>query len=116
MVTGENDDETPSKLCEAFIPYMNERGAKAQVSVIRGVYHSFDAPYRQQRSLGPHYGKCDIVADGKETKDLNSGATVAGTNVPAVMAKCVARGYTTGNSGNRLIGVPVWMAFFKENL
>lgn len=116
MVTGEKDDETPSKLCEAFIPYMNERGAKAQVSVVPGVYHSFDAPYRQQRSQGPHYGKCEIVADGKETKDLNSGATVAGTNVPAVMSKCVGRGYTTGNSGNRLIGVPVWMAFFKENL
>lgn len=116
MVTGEKDDETPSKLCEAFIPYMNERGANANVAVIPGVYHSFDAPYRAQRSYGPHYGKCNIVADGQETKDLNSGATVPGTNVAAVMVKCVSRGYMTGNSGDRFVGVPIWINFFKQNL
>ncbi len=116
FVTGELDDETPSKLCEDFVPWMNERGGSAKITVIPGVGHSFDAPYGKQRSFGPHYGKCNILADGKEVKDLASGATAPGNDIRGVMAKCVSKGYTTGNSGNRFVAVPVWTAFFKEHL
>ena len=116
FVSGAKDDETPAKLCEDFVPWMNDRGGNAKITVLPGVGHSFDAPYSMTRSSGPHYGKCNIFADGKTTKDLNSGAEVQGTDVRAALAKCSSRGYTTGNSGNRFVGVPTWTAFFQQNL
>jgi dienelactone hydrolase len=62
FITGEVDDETPSKYCEAFVPWMNERGGNSRIVVLEGEGHSFDAPYKRRREMfGPHYANCNVL-------------------------------------------------------
>lgn len=64
FITGEVDDETPSRYCERHVGWMNERGGNAKIIVLPGEGHSFDAPYKRQRNVfGPHYAKCDVLVD-----------------------------------------------------
>ena len=116
LVTGEKDDETPSRYCERHVGWMNERGGNARIVVLPGVGHSYDAPYRQQWAFGPQYAKCDVLVDETGVTELNSGMKAPGDDVGAMMARCVSRGYHTGHSGNRFVAVPHWTAFFKQHL
>lgn len=116
FITGEMDDETPSRYCERYTGWMNERGGKARIVVLPGVGHSFDAPYNWRRSYGPHNAKCDILIDDNGTTELNSGDRLPGQDANAMLARCVSRGYSTGNRGNRFVAVPHWIGFFKERL
>ncbi|MES2976505.1 MAG: dienelactone hydrolase family protein [Pseudomonadota bacterium] len=118
FITGEVDDETPSKYCERYVPWMNERGGNAKIIVIPGEGHSFDAPYRRTRNLfGPHYAKCDILVDASGVTELNSGDTLPGeTNINNMLRRCVSRIYHTGWWKDRFIAVPHWTAFFRQNL
>jgi dienelactone hydrolase len=118
FITGEVDDETPSRYCERYVPWMNERGGNAKIIVLAGEGHSFDAPYRRQRNIfGPHYAKCDILLDETGVTELNSGEKMPGaTNINAMLAKCVGKVYHTGYWKDRFIAVPHWIGFFKQNL
>jgi dienelactone hydrolase len=116
FITGAMDDETPSRYCERHVGWMNERGGKASIVVLPGVGHSFDAPYTYRRSYGPHYANCDLLIDENGILELNSGERTPGRDTAAVMAKCVSRGYSTGNRGDRFVAVPHWIRFFKQHL
>jgi dienelactone hydrolase len=70
FVTGAEDDETPSRYCERYTGWMNERGGNAKIVVLPGEGHSFDAPYKRQRGFGPQYAKCDILVDEKGVTEL----------------------------------------------
>lgn len=118
FITGEVDDETPSKYCERYVPWMNERGGNAKIIVIPGEGHSFDAPYKRQRNVfGPHYAKCDILVDDSGVTELNSGMKMPGeTNINGMLAKCVSKVYHSGYWKDRFIAVPHWTGFFRQNL
>lgn len=118
FVTGEADDETPSRYCERHVHWMNGRGGNARIVVLPGEGHSFDAPYRRRRSLFmPHYAHCDILVDETGTTELNSGMKAPGDDVAAMFAKCMRKdGYHTGWWKDRFIAVPHWLAFLREHL
>lgn len=118
FITGEVDDETPSKYCERYVPWMNERGGNAKIIVIPGEGHSFDAPYKRHRNVfGPHYAKCDILVDETGVTELNSGDKMPGaTNINAMLAKCVGRIYHSGHWKDRFVAVPHWTGFFRQHL
>lgn len=118
FITGEKDDETPSKYCERYVPWMNERGGRAVIVVLEGEGHSFDAPYRRQRNHnGPHPANCDLLVDERGVTNLATGETMAGQNTQPMMEKCTARGgYHSGWWKDRFIAVPHWIGFFNKNL
>jgi dienelactone hydrolase len=117
FITGEVDDQTPSKYCERYVTWMNERGGNARIVVLKGEGHSFDAPYRRQRNVfGPHYAKCDILVDETGVTELNSGQKMPGVDIRPMLAKCVSKDYHTGYRKDRFIAVPHWIGFFKEHL
>lgn len=118
FITGEVDDETPSKYCERYVPWMNARGGNASIIVIPGEGHSFDAPYKRQRNVfGPHYAKCDILVDETGVTELNSGEKMPGaTNINAMLARCVSKVYHSGHWKDRFIAVPHWTGFFRQHL
>jgi dienelactone hydrolase len=116
LITAEADDNTPSRYCERHVGWINARGGKASILVMRRQGHSFDAPYSQLYSTGLHYGKCDILIDDSGISELNSGTKMPGDDVAAMMARCVSRGYHTGHSNNRFVAVPHWIGFFKQHL
>lgn len=117
FITGEVDDETPSKYCEAYVPYMNERGGNASIVVLEGEGHSFDAPFKRQRNLfSPHYAKCNIVVEKDRVVELNTGDSIPGIDSAPMFAKCVSRIYHSGYWTNRDVAVPTWISFFKQHL
>lgn len=117
FITGEVDDETPSKYCERYVGWMNERGGNARIVVLPGEGHSFDAPYKRQRNIfGPHYAKCDILVDENGVTELNSGEKLPGENINPMLAKCVSKVYHSGYWKDRFVAVPHWMGFFREHL
>lgn len=118
FVTGEVDDETPSRYCERHVGWMNGRGGNASIVVLPGEGHSFDAPYRRRRSLFmPHYAQCDVLVDETGITELNSGMKAPGDDVAAMLAKCVRKdGYHTGWWKDRFIAVPHWLGFFRQHL
>lgn len=118
FITGEVDDETPSRYCERYVPWMNERGGNAKIIVIPGEGHSFDAPYKRHRNVfGPHYAKCDILMDDTGVTELNSGEKMPGaTSINPMLAKCVSKIYHSGHWKDRFIAVPHWTAFFRKHL
>jgi dienelactone hydrolase len=116
LITGELDDETPSRYCERHVGWMNSRGGKAAIIVLPGEGHSFDAPYRQRWATGPQYANCDVLVDESGTTELNSGRKAPGDDAAAMMATCLGRGYHTGNTGHRFVAFPIWLAFFKDHL
>jgi dienelactone hydrolase len=117
FITGEEDDETPSRYCERHVGWMNERGGNAKIVVIAGEGHSFDAPYKRQRNtFGPHYAKCDVLVDDSGVTELNSGTKLPGDDPNPMMAKCVSRIFHTGYWKDRFIAVPHWIGFFKSTM
>jgi dienelactone hydrolase len=117
FITGEVDDETPSRYCERLVPWINERGGNAKIIVIPGEGHSFDAPYKRQRNVfGPHYAKCDMLVDETGVTELNSGEKIPGQSINALMAKCRSTVYHSGYWKDRFVAVPHWIGFFKQNL
>jgi dienelactone hydrolase len=117
FITGEVDDETPSRYCERHVGWMNARGGNASIVVLPGEGHSFDAPYRRQRNVfGPHYAKCDVLVDDSGVRELNSGMTAAGDDVNAMMARCVGTVYHSGYWKDRFVAVPHWIGFFGKHL
>lgn len=116
LVTGELDDETPSRYCERHVGWINARGGNAKIVVMPGEGHSFDAPYARTRAFGPQYASCDVLVDESGTTELNSGRKVPGDDAAAMMATCLSRGYHSGHSGRRFDAFPLWLAFFRENL
>lgn len=117
FITGEVDDETPSRYCERHVGWMNGRGGNAKIVVLEGEGHSFDAPYKRQRNVfGPHYAKCDVLVDESGVTELNSGLTLPGDDVNAMMARCVSKVFHTGFWRDRFVAVPHWTAFFRQHL
>src|SRR5262249_45262794 len=89
FITGEVDDETPSRYCEQFVPWMNARGGNGKIIVLAGEGHSFDAPYRRQRNVwGPHYAKCDLLVDERGVTNVNTGETLPGESTAPMFEKC----------------------------
>jgi dienelactone hydrolase len=117
FITGEEDDETPSRYCERHVGWMNERGGNAAIVTLAGEGHSFDAPYKRRRNVfGPHYAKCDVLVDESGVTELNSGMKISGDDPNPMMAKCVSKVFHTGYWKDRFIAVPHWIGFFKRNL
>ncbi|WP_341894496.1 dienelactone hydrolase family protein [Ferrovibrio terrae] len=118
FVTGAADDETPSRYCERYVPWMNARGGKADIVVLPGEGHSFDAPYRRRLNpTGPHYANCDILIDAGGVTDLTSGETMPGQDTRPLMAKCLRfGGYHSGYRSDRFVAVPHWIGFFRRHM
>jgi len=116
FVTGAEDDETPSRYCERYVPWMNARGGKAQIVVLPGVGHSFDAPYRRRFGNGPQYANCDILVEENRVTELNSGRSLPGQDTRATFAQCLSHGYHSGYLGDRFVAVPHWTGFFRQKL
>ncbi|MGZ5598497.1 MAG: dienelactone hydrolase family protein [Usitatibacter sp.] len=118
FITGEKDDETPSRYCERYVGWMNERGGRASIVVLEGEGHSFDAPYRRVRiPNAPYPGKCDVLIDERGVHNLLTGETLPGQDVRPAMDKCMARdGFHSGWWQDRFIAVPHLIGFFKKNL
>jgi dienelactone hydrolase len=117
FITGEVDDETPSRYCERYVPWMNERGGNARIIVLEGEGHSFDAPYRRQRNaFGPQYAKCDLLVDERGVTNLNTGESMPGDSTVAMFEKCKGRVYHSGWWKDRFIAVPHWIGFFRQHL
>lgn len=116
FITGEKDDGTPSKYCEQYATWMNERGGNAKIIVLKGEGHSFDAPYSRTYSSSPQYAKCDIYTDVDGMLNKATGEKLPGDNVNEMMSRCVSRGYFTGHTGNRFAAQSLWINFFKEHL
>lgn len=117
FITGEVDNETPSRYCERHVGWMNGRGGNARIVVLPGEGHSFDAPYRRQRNVtGPHYAKCDVLVDETGVTELNSGMHSPGDDHAAMMARCVGTDYHSGYWRDRFVAVPHWIDFFRRNL
>jgi dienelactone hydrolase len=118
FITGAEDDETPSRYCEQYVPWMNGRGAAAKIVVLPDVGHSFDAPYRRQRNAaGPHYAACNLLVEAGKITELNSGTVTPGQDVWGAFSKCVRYGgYHSGYVGDRFVAVPHWTGFFRETL
>jgi len=116
LVTGAEDDETPSRYCERYVPWMNGRGGKGEITVLPGVGHSFDAPYRRRFGNGPQYANCDILVEPGRVTELNSGASTPGEDSRALFAQCLRQGYHSGYLGDRFVAVPVWTGFFRKTL
>lgn len=117
FITGAEDDETPSRYCERYVPWMNGRGGRADIIVLPGVGHSFDAPYRRQLNVtGPHYANCDILVEANRVIELNSGATTPGQDTRPVFAACIGTRYHSGYVGDRFVAVPHWTGFFRRQL
>ena len=95
---------------------MNGRGGKAEIIVLPGVGHSFDAPYRRRYGNGPHYAHCDILIEENRVTELNSGGSVVGQDTWPVFAQCLRNGYHSGYLGDRLVAVPHWTGFFRRTL
>lgn len=116
FITGEKDNETPSRYCERHVGWMNDRGGNAKIVVLADEGHSFDAPYRRRYVVGPHYANCDVLVDASGVTELNSGIKMLGTDPNPMMAKCVSKGFHTGYWTDRFIAVPYWIAFFNRHL
>lgn len=116
FVTGAEDDETPSRYCERYVPWMNARGAKAEITVLPGIGHSFDAPYRRRYGSGPQYANCDILVEENRVIELNSGRSMAGQDTRATFAQCLGHGYHSGHLGDRFVAVAHWSGFFRRHL
>lgn len=116
LVAGAEDDETPSRYCERYVPWMNARGGKAEITVLPGVGHSFDAPYRRRFGNGPQYANCDILVENNRVIELNSGRSMAGQDTRAAFAQCLGHGYHSGYLGDRFVAVPHWTGFFRKTL
>jgi dienelactone hydrolase len=118
FITGEVDDETPSRYCERHVGWMNERGGNAHIVVLPGEGHSFDAPYRRRTNqFMPYYAHCDVLLDDSGVTELNSGLRVPGSDIAGVFAKCLRKdGYHTGWWKDRQVAVPHWLGFFQQNL
>lgn len=117
MIAGADDDSTPSRYCEEYIPWMNQRGAEgnAKVVVLPGEGHSFDAPYRRNYSFFPHYANCNILVDERGATELNSGITSA--TFREAQIKCETKGGShSGYTKGRFNAFPIWLDFFKKNL
>ena len=118
FLTGEDDDEAPSRLCEQYVPWTSERGAAASIVVLPGVGHSFDAPYQRIRSFSEQFADCDLIVDAAVVKNVKTGASKSSgeANVQAMMNGCRGKGFHTGYTGDRFVGVPHWIGFLKKNL
>jgi dienelactone hydrolase len=116
FIVGEVDDETPPRYCERMVEWMNARGGRAQIIVLKGEGHSFDAPYQRHRAFGPQYANCDILIDERGVTNENTGETTPGENTRPAMESCKRNGYHTGSWKDRFIAVPHWIAFFRQNL
>jgi dienelactone hydrolase len=117
FITGSEDDSTPSRYCESYVPYMNSRGGNARIVVLEGEGHSFDAPYRRHHiQSGPQYAKCNIVVEKDHVSNVNTGERIVGQDSAPLFERCKGRGYQTGHGKDRFIAVPHWISFFKEAL
>lgn len=118
LITGELDDETPSKYCEDYIPWMNSRGGMGEIVVLSGVGHSFDAPYPRKRINERHFAKCDFFVNGSQVTLTTTGETLNYTpsNYAALREKCSAVGFHSGYVGDRFVAVPHWTEFFRRHM
>lgn len=117
FITGGEDDSTPSRYCESYVPYMNSRGGNARIVVLKGEGHSFDAPYRRYHNQsGPQYARCNIVVEKDHVINVNTGERIDGQDSAPLFERCKGRGYQTGHGKDRFIAVPHWISFFRENL
>lgn len=118
FITGEKDDQTPSKLCEQYTTWMNDNGGNAKTVVLPGVGHSFDAPYAKRYVQGEQYAACELLVEDTTVKNVQTGDSLPNSqvNIRSLMNKCKSRGFTSGHSGNRFVAVPTWTAFFQQHL
>lgn len=118
---GEDDDDTLATDCQKQVPWMNGRGGKAQITILPGQVHDFDAPYRWARWRVENPAKCANLRDGDTfTLEIN-GAKYPGTQEGyAQMRKdCIAMtrtGVMSGNKGDPRTGYAEWTGFLASKL
>lgn len=122
LIINGDRDEMNAGTCERYVPWMNERGGQAQLLVLKGAVHGFDA--REPARFIPgiyHSGKCNLVQDEKGVLDEATGKVTAGSGAAAVVAaltECsTARGFTNGYTGeSSRLAVEAWTGFLKQHL
>ena len=119
LISGELDDNTPAKLCENYVQWINTHSGNATITVLPKEHHDFDATFQVQyfpRAQNP--SKCFKIIDGYQITYPILGKTYLNNadGINKGMADCLSWGVTGGNSGNRFIAVPIWMKFFNDHL
>jgi len=118
---GEDDDDTLASDCQEQVPWMNGRGGRAQITILPGQLHDFDAPYRAARWRVQNPAKCANLRDGAEFTLKINGAKYPGTaeGYAQMRKDCIAMtrtGVMSGNNGDPKTGYSEWMAFFRKEL
>ncbi len=118
LVQPEKDEITLARHCKRQVEWMNGRGGKAQYVEIAGEHHDFDGPWRLTVFNTQNTSKCAFLNDGKTYKLDDTGeefpSTYEGYN--ALNAKCISRGFTSGNRGTPRLGYEIWGDWFKRHL
>jgi dienelactone hydrolase len=119
MVLGEKDDNTPAQLCVNYRSWVNARGGNANVVVLAGEHHGFDAPHAKQyvpRAQNP--SKCHRRRVGSELILTETGKSYPGSfeGQLQLTRDCMGWGVTGGHQEDKFVGVPYWLAHFQQHL
>ena len=119
MLLGEKDDNTPAQLCVTHAGWINARGGVAKTIVLTGEHHDFDAPFRKgyfPQAQNP--SKCHQLLIGMEIIWTHNQKSYPRTyeGQQQKSRDCHGWGVTGGHQGNKFIGVPHWLAHFKQFL
>jgi dienelactone hydrolase len=118
---GEDDDNTLASDCQKQVPWMNNRGGRASITILADQLHDFDAPYPWARWRVENPAKCANLRDGDTfTLEVNGAKYPGTTEGYAQMRKdCIGMTWTgsmAGNKGNPKTGYLEWTAFLKKYL
>lgn len=119
IIAGELDDDTPADTCVRQVDWMNKRGGAAEIMILPGQHHDFDAPYKLgywPRAQNP--AKCTHMRDNGVITLESNGKKFPNTpdGTAAMYKDCYTYGLHSGNQGNPRTGYNVWMAYFKKHL
>ena len=119
IVSAELDDDTPANTCVRYVDWMNQRGADAEIVILPGQHHDFDAPYKLgywPRAQNP--AKCVNLRDNGVITLESTGKQYPNTPAggAAMYKDCFTYGVHSGHQGNPRTGYDVWIAYFKKHL
>jgi dienelactone hydrolase len=119
IIAAELDDDTPANTCVRYVDWMNERGGQAEITILPGQHHDFDAPYKlvySARAQNP--AKCSNLRDNGVITLESTGKQYPNTPAggAAMYKDCYTYGLHSGHQGNPKTGYDVWMAYFKKHL
>ncbi len=119
LVAGEKDQITPAWTCEWQANRMNEHGGNVTFSVLPGMHHDWDAPWRLHMSQSENTSKCSNYEDGDKLILVSNGKTYPrnADGQRDMKNDCRSRGFLDGRQGEDWhVGYDVWTQFFIDKL